>query len=88
MVTEKDIQDIKRRAGIFENQTTDMARLEQQIADNYINGNLSDVKNILHNLDSTMAAAMALRVFLYLNDVDSKHATNFAMMMINAARHG
>jgi len=85
MVNDKDIQDIKRRAGITE-QPIDMSRMEQYVADNYINGNISDVKNIMHNLNSDMAAAMALRVYLYLNDVNPQHAGGFAKIIINTPR--
>lgn len=82
---DKDIKDIKRRAGITEQVNVEQ-EMEQQIADNYLNGNISDVKNIMHNLNSDMAAAMALRVYLYLNDVDPQHAGGFAKIMVNAAR--
>ena len=96
MISEKDIQDIKRRAGITEQGQSGqieteigrqaMMRMEQELADNYINGNISDVKQTLHGLDPAMAAAMAIRVYLYLNDVNPQHAGGFAKTVISAAR--
>ena len=85
MVNDKDIKDIKRRAGITE-QVNVQQEMEQEIADNYINGNISDVKQALHSLDSGMAAAMAIRVYLYLNDVNPQHAGGFAKVIVGAAR--
>lgn len=81
----EEIQDIKRRAGITE-QVNVQQEMEQEIADNYINGNISDVKQALHSLDSGMAAAMAIRVYLYLNDVNPQHAGGFAKVIVGAAR--
>ena len=85
----KDIQDLKRRAGIteVEDPTDQMIRMQQELADNWINGNISDVKRTLHNLDPAMAVAMALRTHIYLIDmVGPQDASNFAKIMINAAR--
>ena len=81
-----DKKELQRRAGILTEQPIDMPRMEQYVADNYLNGNISDVKNIIHNLNSDMAAAMALRVYLYLNDVNPQHAGGFAKIIIEASR--
>ena len=84
----EEIQDLKRRAGITEQEPSgQMLRMEQEITDNWINGNIYDVEKALHSLDSGMAVAMVLRVYLYLNDIrGSQGANNFAKHMINAAR--
>lgn len=84
-----DRKELQRRAGITEagvERTRQMMRMEQEMADNYINGNISDVKQTLHGLDPAMAAAMAIRVYLYLNDVNPQHAGGFAKTVVSAAR--
>ena len=84
-----DRKELQRRAGITEQEdrTDQMMRMQQKIADDYINGNLNDVRRDLHGLDPSMSAAMALRVHLYLRDmVGPQDANNFAKIVINFAR--
>lgn len=84
-----DKKELQRRAGITEQEdrTDQMMRMQRELADNWISGNIYQVEKTFQGLDSSMAVAMALRIYLYLSDTSGPQgANNFAKHMINAAR--